>query len=191
VKVAAPLPLRLTSVVLVATSCAGEPSQGLDSTPPASSLPEPVPEAELIVVDSWREDAAVDPVPEHRPSGAICSPSGWGEEGSSLEVDTGLCPYAVLTQPAGADLQPGDVVEVVLWHKDLVADGPAEAHVLLTVGEVVVYERTVPIPADPTAYTEQVTIDGTAAAGDPVVLHLHNHGANTWNVLSLTRLASP
>mgnify|MGYP000088099263 CR=1 FL=1 len=173
----------LVAVALVA--CADAPPAASDSG--VASTPERLPAA-LVDSAAWVENPTADPMPEHRPADSDCAPSGWGLEGSSVEVDTGLCPFAVLAQPALADLRRGDRVEVVLWHKDLVAEEPAEAHVLITMGDVVVYEDFVAIPAEPVAYTEEVEVAGDAPAGAPIVLHLHNHGANSWNLLSIDRL---
>ena len=170
--------------------CGGEAPSASSTGEDSGATGGPRPAAALVDVAAWAEDPAADPLPAHRPAGATCAPSGWGREGSSLEVETGLCPYAVFAQPALADLRPGEEVELVLWHKDLVAEEPAEAHVLVSVGDVVLFDRRVPIPSGPEAYTETVTVQGRAAAGDPVVWHLHNHGANSWNLLSVDRRAT-
>ncbi len=127
--------------------------------------------------------ADVDPMGHGRVDGP---PVGWTLEGVTLEIDTGACHLAVFEQPLLADVRPDDVLELVFWHNQLVAEEPAEAHFALLVEDEVVYERFVPIPSDPLAYTDR--FDGvTAAPGDRLQLHLHNHGANTWNLLHLER----
>ena len=50
------------------------------------------------------------------------------------------------------------------------------------------YERTVAIPAEATAYTEAFSSPLASEPGATVTFHLHNHGANTWNLLRVERL---
>ncbi len=116
-----------------------------------------------------------------------CPPAGWSVEGATLEVDTGACSLAVLEQPLLADVRPSDTLEVVFWHNQLVAEEPAEGHLALLIDGEVIFERAIAIPSEPQAYTEEVT--GVAAEpGALLQLHLHNHGANSWNLLHLERL---
>ena len=67
------------------------------------------------------------------------------------------------------------------------APEPAEGHVALAVDGVTLWERTVAIPSDPCSYTDVFESPLTAAAGATLQLHLHNHGANTWNVFRVER----
>ncbi len=115
-----------------------------------------------------------------------CPPAAWTIEGATVEIDTGACPLAVLEQPLLDDVQPGDTLELVFWHSQLVAEEEAEAHLALLVDGTVIYERLVPIPSDPEAYTEEIT-GVSAEPGDLLQVHLHNHGANAWNLLHLER----
>lgn len=130
-----------------------------------------------------------DPEPGHDPGSGPCAASSYGLEGSVLEVDTGLCPYAVLEQPLLADLRQGELIELVWWHNQLVAEEEAVGHVLLVADGVVLYEREVPIPSEPLAYTEVVEVAADVPEGAALVLHLHNHGANAWSFLRIERLA--
>jgi hypothetical protein len=75
----------------------------------------------------------------------------------------------------------------VLWHSALVSDPPAEAHLALQIGDDLLYERVVPVPSEAAAYTDSVEVPFRADAGEIVTFHLHNHGANTWNLLRVER----
>ena len=150
---------------------------------------EPRAEAELADMTLWGPPEEADPFDDAPPDGA-CPIGGTTVEGSTFETNTGLCTYLWTEQPLLADLVPGDVIELVFWHSTLVADGPAEGHLALAVGGEALFEERVPIPADYTAYTAQAEVGFAAEAGAPLGLHLHNHGANTWNLLRITRLAS-
>lgn len=177
--------LRLLPPAVFLAACTG-PGAGGDSTAPPVA---PRPAAALADMGLWALGVD-DPEPAHAPVDAGCPEAGWGLEGAALEVSTGTCTYAVLEQPLLGDLQPGDRVEVVWWHNQLVADAPATGHLLLAVGGQALYEREVAIPASADAYTETVTVGTAAAVGEPLVLHLHNHGANDWTLLRVERLAS-
>ncbi len=172
-------------------ACGGDPT-GTSSTDPGLAPDRVRTEAALADMGSWIEAEGLDPLASHRPDGADCPLGGvLVEEGGKLEVDTGLCGYAWLEQPMAADLIVGDVVEISMWHQDLVAEEPAEGHVAILVGDEILWEVTVAIPAEPTPYTESVQVPFAAEAGAPIQLHLHNHGANTWNLLRIERQASP
>ncbi len=148
------------------------------------------PEVPLAAMDAWivgSED--VDPFAAHRGDVAECPVGTVTVEDGALEVDTGLCDYVLLEQPLLADVQAGELVEIVFWHNELAALSPAEAHVAFAIDGSVVVEHTIPIPSLAAAYAETVEITDDVAVGAPLVLHLHNHGANTWNVLRITRLS--
>ncbi|TNE87700.1 MAG: hypothetical protein EP330_17655 [Deltaproteobacteria bacterium] len=151
----------------------------------ACGASEPVP---LIAGVSWTAaPATADPMPEHD-EGAACGAGGFGEELGGVEVDTEICPYAVLQHALLDSFEPGDTLRINWYHSDLVWAEQTEGHLLLTLDGEVLYERTVPIPADAAAYLEEFEPELGAAEGDPLVLHLHNHGFNTWNMFSLERL---
>jgi ABC-type glycerol-3-phosphate transport system substrate-binding protein len=150
----------------------------------ACAEPEPVP---LVTGGGWSAAAAgLDPAPAHD-DGAPCGAGGFIEELGGLEVDTELCPYAVLSQPLLADLAASDAVQINWWHSDLVWATEAEGHFLLTLNGATLYEYTAAIPGDAAAFLETLNPEIDAQAGDPLVLHVHNHGFNTWNLFSLER----
>ncbi|MEQ1566523.1 MAG: hypothetical protein ABMA64_12850 [Myxococcota bacterium] len=174
-------------IAALLVGCGGADGAGDSGSPLARAA------GTLVAMDGWTPgDVAVaaDPYAPDRPVGADCPPSGYTVEGSSFEVNTGSCTWAWFQQPAAVDLIPGDVVEIVFWHSVLVADGPATGHLALSVGDAPLFEATVDIPHDPAAYTEVVEVPFTSDPGDVVTLHLHNHGANTWNLLRVERQAT-
>jgi hypothetical protein len=182
--------MRGLGVALAAAGCAGQGPSG-DSGAAAGA---PRAEGALVTMSDWaRGDGAVwaDPVPGHTPADASCPEGGALVEGASFEVRTGTCTYGWFQQPALIDLRPGDEVELVFWHSTLVSEEDGQGHVALFVGDDLLFERYVDIPSDPMAYTERVTVGASADEGAIVTLHLHNHGANDWNVLRIERQASP
>jgi hypothetical protein len=142
--------------------------------------------AALIDATAWTAEAAEDdPIAEHRPATLTCLPTGAYAENSVFEVDTDDCNYAAFVQPSLETVAPGDRVAISLAHDDLVAPEPADAHVALLLGEQVLWDRLIAIPNVPTPYNVEVEVPDCAPSGTPVHLHLHNHGVNSWRLLSV------
>jgi hypothetical protein len=140
----------------------------------------------LVSAERWAP-AVEDPFPAHQPPVIDCPPDASRIEPQGLELDTGRCGYFLLTQPSLADLRPGDRVEVALLHQRLTAPDSTHAHVAIAIGDDVLWEREIPIPGDAQLFQDLVEIDHPAPAGTPIVLHLHNHGFNTYTLLALRR----
>ena len=128
-----------------------------------------------------------DPVPHHRPADVRCPEGAWYVEAGSLEVETGNCNYAALSQPIPQPVAAGEPIRAVLWHDRLVFEQPAEAHVGLWLDRVLLWETTVPIPAEAHLYEVQVDAPADAEQGAALVFHLHNHGFNSWSLLEVER----
>lgn len=125
-------------------------------------------------------------VPDGHPlATGSCSELAWTVEGGALEVATDGCsPLAIRTSLAGP-IEVGDPLEVVWWHGFLTAPEPADGNFQLFVDGQPLFEAIEPIPMPPAAYTDAFEAD---VGGDELVLRVQNHGANTWNLLRLTRL---
>lgn len=165
--------------------CAGDDPPGTDSATDG-----PRTQAVLVDMAAWdvgSESVQPDPLPDHRPVDGACPPGGTLLEGAAFEIQTGTCTYAWFQQPSLTDVRPGDVIEVVFWHAALVNETPAQGHLALFVGDDLLYEKWVDIPHDPAAYTETAIPSFSAPAGTPVTLHVHNHGANNWDLLRVER----
>lgn len=151
-------------------------------------LEDPVP---LIEITNWEPaDGHDDPFPEHRPeSPTTCDAYGIRAEGNTLEIDTGECPYAVLRWPLQAQVVTGDTIAVELTHGPLLHTEPAVAHICLSMGSDVLWEAEVAIPSQPARVSAEIEAQHWWPVGTPVVMHLHNHGANNWKLTTLNRLA--
>jgi len=139
----------------------------------------------LIDVDAWRTDLPSDPIPEHQPEDVHCDAQGWGEEIGGIEVETDLCPYAVLSQPLLDRVREGRSVHILAWHNDLVAPEPATGHMVLAINGVVIWDWEEPIPSRANVFDESVDVPASFETGATVTLHVHNHGANSWNLYSV------
>ncbi len=148
-----------------------------------------VPAGAVLTAEGWRLDLdAADPFPDHRPAEPACPETSWGVEGEGIEVDTGACSYGQFVQPSRLDLLAGDVLRLTAWHHDLVAEEPGQGHLALCLDGQPLWERVVDIPAAAQSYDIELTVDRDLPAGSEVLLHLHNHGANTWTFHGLQRL---
>lgn len=92
-------------------------------------------------------DEADDPFPDHRPDFVYCPVAAWGPEGGGFEVQTGACNYASFSQRLPRTLVAGDRIAISLWHDRLDAVAPASAHVAVFLGDEVLWELEVDIPA--------------------------------------------
>lgn len=140
----------------------------------------------LIDVDSWQlQSAAQDSLSGHRPQSVDCPANAWYAENGALEVETGYCNYLSLAQPSRAAINKGDNIHLVLWHGQLRNDEPAEAHVAMSIGNGVVFDEQVEIPSSGGIFDVVIPSPRSVATGEKVEFHLHNHGYNTWTLLSL------
>ncbi|WP_106094775.1 hypothetical protein [Enhygromyxa salina] len=130
-------------------------------------------------------DDVADPLADHRPATVDCGPAGWYLEGEKLEIDTNNCNYLGLRQPSLVALEVGQALKLGLYHFDLVAPTPASAHLAVLIDGQLVWEDNVAIPGEAQVYSEEFTSPVSAPAGAEVVLHLHNHGQNTWALQQL------
>jgi hypothetical protein len=200
------LPCRflLCSALSAATACnapdAAIAAEGL----PTEDEPEDEPEADddgpahaeapvwgeplpLVEAEAWRsESAEVDPLGHERPAQVACPSAAWGPELGGLEIQTGTCNYFFATQPSLAAIEAGDAIDVVVFHDRLDAAEPAEGHVAILLGDEVVWEQHVEIPAEANVLEARVIAEQRWPAGTTVGLHLHNHGYNAWTVLEVS-----
>ncbi|MEL6347912.1 MAG: hypothetical protein AAFV53_32700 [Myxococcota bacterium] len=130
-------------------------------------------------------EAAVDPLARHRPPSVDCPDAAWGEEGGGFEVQTGVCNYAAFAHPLDTPLFAGDEIEILIWHDLLDAVEPGIGHVAVSLGEDVIWEAEVAIPASSAALQATVSLDTAPPVGAPLGLHLHNHGFNSWRFVSV------
>ncbi|MFT6142189.1 MAG: hypothetical protein ACJAZO_001998 [Myxococcota bacterium] len=136
----------------------------------------------MLDPSAWLEDPTADPLPDHRQTDAPCLPLGVEQELGGIEIQTGDCPYAILSQPILADVRAGRSLTLLAWHNDLIAPEPSAGHLLLIMGGQTLIDWTPEIPSDADVVDETVVLLQRVQAGDMAILHLHNHGANTWNV---------
>lgn len=140
----------------------------------------------LVTASAWAAAGHEhDPFIAHRPVEVRCADAGWEVEADSLEVNTGECHYLVVEQPLLRAIEAGAPLCVTLWHQALYAEEPALAHAAVAIGGEVVWEREAVIPGPSNIWRDEVVAPRAFDVGERVVFHLHNHGANTWNLGSI------
>lgn len=148
---------------------------------------------DLVAVDAWVRvaDVEADQFGDERPSGRYeCNE----EEGlvvenvgpdPAFEIKTDLCNYATVGQPSLAPVEVGDEIKIRAWHWELEAEEPTEAHIAIAIGEHVIWEELVPVPRAASLLTAEIVADFEAPTGTEVQFHVHNHGVNSYDLISL------
>jgi hypothetical protein len=132
-----------------------------------------------------------DAFPDHRPAVVTCEQDkGWMIEEDILEVRTEFCNYLSISQQSLLDLAAGTNLELALSHSALNFNAPATAHLAVSIGGTPVWETSVTIPSDKGIIKETLVLPFAVSRGDPIEVHLHNHGNNTWEIRSLDALIS-
>lgn len=140
----------------------------------------------LIDHAAWEyAPAEEDPLVDHRPAMVECGVAGWYVLDQELEVDTNFCNYAAIRQPILEPIAACSTLAIAFYHFDLTAPEPAEAHAAILIDGQIVWEQTIEIPGPAAVYEDKFAAPFAAPAGSEVMLHLHNHGQNTWALLEL------
>lgn len=158
---------------------------------------EPSPPTSLVSPEAWQlVDEGDDPFEPRDDSATItrCDASAVMTEDyegqETWTVDTSTCNWVTVEQPLLQALSAGDEVRVELFWFSQVSfiGGPAE--VKLAIDGDTVLSELVDIPTEFSLLDRTITMEADAAQGAPVHFHIGNHGANTWNLLDVTRPAS-
>ncbi len=146
------------------------------------------PAAQLIDNAQWKlVPESKDPFIKYKKSASKCEEAqGRKVEDGVLEIDTDFCNYITLEQPTLTEIRSGELVEFVMWHLELYAQTPGTGYVALMINEEMVWEKSIGIPGKAQYYEPTWSPKTPIPKGAQVVLHLHNHGANTWKFHSLT-----
>lgn len=129
--------------------------------------------------------AEVDPFIDHRPDDPTCPVATYGPESGGFEVQTGACHYGAFEQPLIVEVRRGDRVFGTVWHEDLDTAVAGDAHVAILLGDVVVWETTIAIPAPADVHPFDVMLPRGVEGAERLGFHIHNHGFNSWRLASV------
>ena len=161
-------------VVVITGACSSEPG------PRAKAV-------EVIASSQWEhvardEDPFVVKFPE---SVTECVATGIDVSEGLLDIDTDYCSFVTARTQLTDEIREGEKVQLTFWHLALVANEPAEGVMVLRVGDDDLFNLTFEIPRKEKVYYPTTQATRSYPAGTPVLLHIHNHGANTWKVYQL------
>lgn len=141
----------------------------------------------LALAGNWMPMPAVaDPFRAHRPANVDCPAGAWAVEDGTFEVQTGACAYAAFEQSPLLPVTAGMQIRVVIAHEALwAAEGEATAHVAVGFGAKTGAEITVAIPSESGVHELIFDLESGPVDGDRLWFHLHNHGFNTWRIVSV------
>ena len=97
-----------------------------------------------------------------------------------LAVDTERCDWITLELPSLRDVRAGDEIETRTFHFDLDAPVDSEARIGLTLGDQMIFDERVPIPAESGAINATWIATKDFEAGTPMLFHVSNHGDNQY-----------
>ncbi|MBM4266987.1 MAG: hypothetical protein FJ144_10285 [Deltaproteobacteria bacterium] len=119
---------------------------------------------------------ARDPfVPLQQP-GSFCDPSAVMTTldliEPALEVDTNICSYATIMQPARTSIQPGEDLFLRVWHFALEEPRGGTAIVSMMMGGKIVWQESFPIPTDSGLSFPCFVPDEPVVAGEPIYFNV-------------------
>lgn len=142
--------------------------------------------SQLVDQRAWRRyDAAVDPLRDHQPESIDCKISATYVEYGSFEIDTTRCNYLLAETPSLRGIDLGTEVHLSLLHYDLLAPQPAQAHIAVLFGDALQWETLLPVPSPGNVIDVRFQATKELSFGEPIRLHLHNHGGNTYLLQTL------
>ena len=131
--------------------------------------------------DQWvRIPLAEDPYLSEKKDDAECYPGAEVLEGAVFEVNTTGCTFVSFQQPALEAGIEGQRIRFVHWHLDLWAPDVDKGVLALRIGESEVYRTEYDIPGLAEFVDAEWELEKAFDSGDPMVLHLRNHGINSW-----------
>ncbi len=95
------------------------------------------------------------------------------------------CNWITFEQPSLTEIREGDSVEVRAFHFALNAPIGAQARIMLSIGDELVFEQTVLIPRDFQFYDDIWIATRDFPAGTPVRFHIDNHGTNEYGLVEV------
>ena len=126
---------------------------------------------------------------DRRPAVVDCElGTGWLVEDDVLEVRSGACNYASLSQDSLLDLEAGTTIELNLSHSALTANEPAIAFLALSIGVTSVWETEISIPSESGVIKASIVLPVAVQRGDAIAFTQTNHGRNTYTFHSLNAL---
>lgn len=170
------LGVRMAAGFLLTSACAG------DALP---DLPDEPIVLDLVAVTEFEPDRSGSDPFGPVPFDASCV-EGFGTSRGMFDVQTDLCSWGTFVQPSRIDMLEGDTLQLLMYHDPLVSEEPGAAASLgLALGQDIVWQTEISIPAPQRVLQPEIDIDEELRAGTVVRIHVHNHGANAYHFAAL------
>ena len=104
----------------------------------------------------------------------------------TFTIETRYCSRLTVEAETLEDIEQGEALQLRLWHATLLPYGPAIAELVVSIDGDEVFEQIVPIPGNSELIADTVFCPDDIPRGTRVSWHVSNHGANSWNWVSLT-----
>jgi hypothetical protein len=144
----------------------------------------------LVVPSLWRPVGPFEDPFDDGPEVPRCPSTALMAETLAAEpvfsVETGECDYVTVSQSMQRAVAPGATIHVRLWHFELDASEPAEAHAALLIDGLSILDERVEIPQPGGLIARQLQLPRAVPAGALIHFHLHNHGANSWSLVEVS-----
>ena len=124
---------------------------------------------------------------------ATCLGLPYREEYGGVEISTERCEEITLIQPSLTEIKEGDEIRIIAWHSRLVSEDPG-THVgnfMVAIGDRIVWSEQSAIPSEARSFDVTLQSQVNVALGESVRVHVHNHGANAWNLLTIEKIERP
>jgi hypothetical protein len=179
--------------VIMATCACSPSSHGSDGGALGDAALEAGPDRALLIDhESWeRYERSEDPLSFEQPEELECGIAGFFVERGELEVDSARCNYLLAEHPALRAVGEGGKIALEFRHYDLEASEPAQTHIAILFGDQLQWETLIPIPSPAGVIHADFLATAALAKGEPIRLHLHNHGQNTYTFAWLRVVSEP
>jgi hypothetical protein len=196
--------LYCSLLLLTSISCTPEEEQlepiSLDQGPPPIDLgpraeEAPPPTGALINPFDWvatptDEDPFMLSMELEPPEDMTCDPMAHKTEEVSpgvwsYSIETERCHWLTLQQSTALPIKAGDRLRMKVWHFELNAGAPANAHLGLATPYETLLIAEEPIPQPGGMVTLDALFTQDLPQGAPLYFHLDNHGANSWHLLEV------
>ena len=124
---------------------------------------------------------------------AMCPGLPYREEYGGVEISTERCDEITLVQPSLVEISRGDELRILAWHSLLVSEDPG-THVgifMVAIGDHIMWSEQSDIPSEARSFDVTLQSQVDVRLGEPVRVHVHNHGANAWNLLAIEKIERP
>ncbi|QQR91246.1 MAG: hypothetical protein IPJ88_05820 [Myxococcales bacterium] len=130
-------------------------------------------------------DPEDDPFLQDQPDSFDCQRPLPILEADALEFNTANCDYYLVRFPLLKALRVNQSVSILFWYSDLRASEATTGHVAIVINGQLLWEKSPPIPSSSRIFQEKVPLTFNAELGEDLIIHLHNHGENSWKLGSL------